>query len=67
MARTPTPRAAKSLRISKPLLPVKKKKKKKKMRPPTRVRYERLTDILEAFHHLAAALICLSFTERGPC
>ena len=31
------------------------------------VRYERRADILEAFHLLAAALICLRFIERGPC
>ncbi len=28
------------------------------------VRYERRADILEAFHHLAAGLICLRFVER---
>ena len=28
------------------------------------VRYERRADILEAFHLLAAALICLRFVER---
>jgi transposase len=31
------------------------------------VSYERLTDILEGFHYLAAALICLSFAERWSC
>ena len=31
------------------------------------VRYERRTDISEAFHHLAASLICLRFTERWFC
>jgi transposase len=31
------------------------------------VRYERRADILEAFHLLAAALICLRFVERWSC
>jgi transposase len=31
------------------------------------VRYERRLDILEAFHSLAAALICLRFVERWSC
>jgi transposase len=31
------------------------------------VRYERRLDILEAFHRLAAALICLRFAERWFC
>ena len=31
------------------------------------VRYERRADILEAFHRLAAALICLRFVERWSC
>lgn len=31
------------------------------------VRYERRADIFEAFHHLAASLICLRFTERWFC
>ena len=31
------------------------------------VRYERRADIFEAFHHLAAALICLRFAERWFC
>jgi transposase len=31
------------------------------------VRYERRADILEAFHHLAAALICLGFVRRWSC
>jgi transposase len=31
------------------------------------VRYERRLDILEAFHLLAAALICLRFVERWSC
>jgi transposase len=31
------------------------------------VRYERRADIFEGFHHLAAALICLRFTERWFC
>ena len=31
------------------------------------VRYERRADILEAFHHLAAAVICLRFAERWFC
>ncbi len=32
------------------------------------VRYERRADILvEAFHRLAAALICLGFVERRSC
>jgi transposase len=31
------------------------------------VRYERRADILEAFHHLAAALICLRFIGRWSC
>ena len=31
------------------------------------VRYERRVDIFEAFHHLAAALICLRFAERWFC
>jgi IS5 family transposase len=31
------------------------------------IRYERRADILEAFHHLAASLICLRFTERWFC
>ncbi len=31
------------------------------------VRYERRADILEAFHRLAAALICLGFVERWSC
>jgi transposase len=31
------------------------------------VRYERRADILEAFHHLAAALICLGFVRRWFC
>jgi transposase len=28
------------------------------------IRYERRTDIFEAFHHLAAALICRRFVQR---
>jgi transposase len=31
------------------------------------VRHERRVDILEAFHHLAAALICLGFARRWRC
>ena len=31
------------------------------------VRYERRADILEAFHRLAAGLICLRFVERWSC
>jgi transposase len=31
------------------------------------VRYERRVDIFEAFHHLAAALICLGFARRWRC
>jgi transposase len=31
------------------------------------VRYERRADILEAFHHLAAALIRLGFAGRWSC
>ena len=31
------------------------------------VRYERRADILEAFHLLAAALICLGFVRRWSC
>ena len=31
------------------------------------VRYERRADILDAFHRLAAALICLRFVERWSC
>jgi IS5 family transposase len=31
------------------------------------VRYERRADIFAAFHHLAAALICLRFVERSSC
>ena len=31
------------------------------------VRYERRADILEGFHRLAAALICLRFVERWSC
>jgi IS5 family transposase len=31
------------------------------------VRYERRADISAAFHHLAAALICLRFVERWFC
>jgi transposase len=31
------------------------------------VRYERRADIFEAFHRLAASLICLRFTERWSC
>jgi transposase len=31
------------------------------------VRYERRADIFEAFHHLAAALICLNFCRRWFC
>ncbi len=31
------------------------------------IRYERRADILGAFHHLAAALICLKFVERWSC
>jgi transposase len=31
------------------------------------VRYERRADICEAFHRLAAALICLRFIERWSC
>ena len=31
------------------------------------VRYERRADIFEAFHHLAAALICLGFVRRWRC
>ena len=31
------------------------------------VRYERRVDIFEAFHHLAAALICLRFAEQWFC
>jgi hypothetical protein len=34
-----------------------------RFRRPT-IRYERRADILEAFHYLAAALICLWFVER---
>jgi transposase len=30
-------------------------------------RYERRADIFEAFHHLAAGLICLRFVERWSC
>ena len=30
-------------------------------------RYERRADIFEAFHHLAARLICLRFVERWSC
>jgi hypothetical protein len=31
------------------------------------VRYERRDDLLAAFHHLAASLICLNFVERWLC
>jgi transposase len=31
------------------------------------VRYERRADILEAFHLLAAGLVCLRFVERWSC
>ena len=31
------------------------------------IRYERRADIFEAFHHLAAALICFRFVERWFC
>ena len=31
------------------------------------VRYERRADIFEAFHHLAAVLICLGFVVRWSC
>jgi transposase len=31
------------------------------------VRYERRADIVEAFHHLAAGLICLRFVGRWSC
>jgi IS5 family transposase len=31
------------------------------------VRYERRADIHEAFHHLAAAVICARFVERWFC
>lgn len=31
------------------------------------VRYERRADIFEAFHHLAASLICFRFVERWFC
>jgi IS5 family transposase len=31
------------------------------------VRYERRADILEAFHRLAAGLVCLRFAERWSC
>ena len=31
------------------------------------VRYQRRADILEAFHRLAAALICLRSVERWSC
>ena len=31
------------------------------------VRYERRADICEAFHHLAAAVICARFVERWFC
>jgi transposase len=31
------------------------------------IRYERRLDILLAFHHLAAALICLRFVRRWSC
>lgn len=31
------------------------------------VRYERRADIFEAFHHLAAAMICFSFVQRWFC
>jgi IS5 family transposase len=31
------------------------------------VRYERRADILEAFHHLAAAVICFRFAARWSC
>lgn len=31
------------------------------------MRYERRADIFHAFHHLAAALICLRFVERWFC
>jgi transposase len=31
------------------------------------VRYERRADILAAFHHLAAGLICLRFVVRWSC
>jgi transposase len=31
------------------------------------LRYERRADIFEAFHHLAAALICFSFVQRWFC
>ena len=31
------------------------------------VRYERRSDIFEAFHHLAAALICWRFVQRWFC
>jgi transposase len=31
------------------------------------VRYERRSDIFEAFHHLAASLICWKFIQRWFC
>jgi IS5 family transposase len=31
------------------------------------VRYERRADVCEAFHHLAAAVICARFAERWFC
>ncbi|MFZ1429192.1 MAG: transposase, partial [Geminicoccaceae bacterium] len=31
------------------------------------VRYEQRADIFEAFHHLAAAMICCRFVERWFC
>jgi transposase len=31
------------------------------------VRYERRADIVEGFHHLAAALICCRFIQRWFC
>jgi transposase len=31
------------------------------------IRYERRDDLFEAFHHLAAGLICLNFLARGFC
>jgi IS5 family transposase len=31
------------------------------------VRYERRADIFEAFHHLAAAVICFRFAARWSC
>jgi transposase len=31
------------------------------------VRYKRRADILEAFHLLAVALVCLRFVERWSC